>query len=146
MSDADGLWTKLNDIFHFTVDAAASADNAKLPKFWDKQTDALKQDWSKETVWLNPPFSRIEEFLGKAKTATLTVAIVPATALTTRYFASVKSDWMAIPPTRVHFDPPTGVRKKVQHATHGYPFLIYGQPRKEQIAALEQMGMVCYRC
>jgi phage N-6-adenine-methyltransferase len=40
----------------FTLDAAASEHNAKAPKYYDKETDGLKQSWKNETVWLNPPY------------------------------------------------------------------------------------------
>jgi phage N-6-adenine-methyltransferase len=50
----------------FTVDAAASAENAMLPKFWTLADDALKQPWGRERVWCNPPYSRLENWLDKA--------------------------------------------------------------------------------
>jgi site-specific DNA-methyltransferase (adenine-specific) len=53
----DWLFGMLNDEFNFTVDAAASADNAKVERFWSSTVDGLKQDWRGETVWVNPPFS-----------------------------------------------------------------------------------------
>jgi phage N-6-adenine-methyltransferase len=47
---------KLNREFGFTLDAAASAENAKCTKFYDVKTNGLAQDWSKDVVWLNPPY------------------------------------------------------------------------------------------
>ena len=52
------LFSALNDEFHFTVDAASTDENALCEKHWTKETDGLKQDWSKETVWCNPPYGR----------------------------------------------------------------------------------------
>jgi len=53
----------------FVLDAAAEDWNAKCKHYYDEQTDALKQDWSKwPTIWCNPPFSAslIERFVLKA--------------------------------------------------------------------------------
>lgn len=52
--------------YRFTVDAAASVENALLPRFWTKADDALRQLWSGERVWCNPPFSNLEPWLHKA--------------------------------------------------------------------------------
>jgi phage N-6-adenine-methyltransferase len=51
-----------NAKYHLTCDAAASARNAKCPKFFSKKQDGLKQDWGTERVWCNPPYGRV---LGK---------------------------------------------------------------------------------
>lgn len=51
------LFDGINKEFHFTLDAAASAENTKVAgKFFTKETNALEQDWGKEVVWLNPPY------------------------------------------------------------------------------------------
>ena len=42
----------------FEIDAAASSENTLCPKFWDEQTDALKQDWCGKRSWCNPPYGR----------------------------------------------------------------------------------------
>ena len=61
------LFDPLNDEFRFTVDAAASPDNALLPCFWTPETDALNQDWSGHRVWCNPPYGREQRaFIEKA--------------------------------------------------------------------------------
>lgn len=52
--------------FRFTVDAAASAGNAKLPRFWTVDDDALTQVWRGERVWCNPPYSDIRPWVEKA--------------------------------------------------------------------------------
>ena len=48
----------LKTVIDFTVDAAASAENAKHERFWTIEDDGLAQDWTKETVWVNPPYGR----------------------------------------------------------------------------------------
>lgn len=44
--------------FHFTLDACATPENAKCPKYYTREQDGLAQDWSGETVWCNPPYGR----------------------------------------------------------------------------------------
>lgn len=43
--------------FHFTLDVCATADNAKVPKFFSPEEDGLKQSWKGETCWMNPPYN-----------------------------------------------------------------------------------------
>lgn len=66
--------------FDFTVDVAASADNAKLPRFYSIEDDGLAQDWSGERVYCNPPYSSIEPWAEKAHQcgAELVVMLLPA--------------------------------------------------------------------
>lgn len=52
--------------FGFTVDVAASATNAKLPRFFDRDTNGLMQPWAGERVWCNPPYSDIRPWVEKA--------------------------------------------------------------------------------
>ena len=60
------LFDPLHAEHRFTLDAAASADNALLPKFFDMKADGLRQSWAGEMVWCNPPFSNIGEWVEKA--------------------------------------------------------------------------------
>lgn len=50
----------------FTVDVAASAENAKCLRFYDLASDGLAQSWAGELVWCNPPFSRLMPWVQKA--------------------------------------------------------------------------------
>jgi site-specific DNA-methyltransferase (adenine-specific) len=50
----------------FTLDACASAANAKCPRYFDREQDGLKQPWT-GVVWCNPPYGRtIGEWVRKA--------------------------------------------------------------------------------
>ena len=85
------LFDELNKEFAFTIDAAATPDNAKLPRFWTPEKDALAQEWGGERVWLNPPYGReLAQWTRKAaesvqKPGTIVVMLIPART-DTRWF------------------------------------------------------------
>ena len=57
----------LNEEFHFTLDPAASDDNAKCEKYYTKEQNGLAQSWQGETVFCNPPYGRnVGEWVKKA--------------------------------------------------------------------------------
>jgi site-specific DNA-methyltransferase (adenine-specific) len=61
------LFDELNEEFQFERDVAANEQNAKCAKFFTEADDGLKQDWSKDVCWLNPPYGRaIASWLRKA--------------------------------------------------------------------------------
>jgi hypothetical protein len=60
------VFADLNDRFRFTIDVAASKENAKLERFYTAEDDGLSKDWSGERVWVNPPYSDIEPWVAKA--------------------------------------------------------------------------------
>jgi len=80
-------FTPLHARFRFTVDAAATAANARLDRFWTAEDDALSLSWAGERVWCNPPYSHPslgrwaekaqDEWLGLAPPG-LIVMLVPA--------------------------------------------------------------------
>lgn len=52
------FFKKLDEVFNFKLDAAATKKNTKCKKFFSKKDDALSLSWeSNGYVWLNPPFS-----------------------------------------------------------------------------------------
>ena len=73
-----------NTLYHFTLDAAATTENAKCQRFFTKEDDALAQDWGGEIVWCNPPYGRsIRKWVKKAyeesrKPGTKVVMLLPA--------------------------------------------------------------------
>ncbi len=76
------LFNPLNDEFGFTLDVAATIENAKCEKFWTIQDDGLKMPWN-GTCWLNPPYGRdvpkwLERALTESYHGTIIVALVPA--------------------------------------------------------------------
>lgn len=71
-STPQGFWEALNKEFDFDVDAAASAENRKLDRYFGldhpHQNNALAMEWHPygQRFWLNPPYSKCREFIGKA--------------------------------------------------------------------------------
>lgn len=69
--------------FGFTIDAAASRSNARLPRFWTAEDNALTQDWTGDRVWCNPPYSDLKPWVRKAHSESfggcpLIVMLLPA--------------------------------------------------------------------
>ena len=68
------LYASLDAEFHFTLDAAATAENARSPTFLTRAENALLARWSlipshrvgRPIIWLNPPYSKIKLFIAKA--------------------------------------------------------------------------------
>lgn len=61
------VYDALNNEFGFTLDAAASDDNAKCGRYYTSETDGLSQCWQGETVFCNPPYGKtIGDWVRKA--------------------------------------------------------------------------------
>ena len=76
-----GLFYVLDGQYGFTVDAAASNDNALCSKYWTEKDDGAAQSWAGERVWCNPPYGReATPFIRKAasREADLAVLLLPA--------------------------------------------------------------------
>lgn len=52
------LFNYLDGIFHFTLDPCANDQNFKCAKYFTKEQDGLRQDWSHDVVFVNPPYGR----------------------------------------------------------------------------------------
>lgn len=64
------LFDQLNEEFHFTIDVCASHGRQMVERYWDPETDGLKQRWYGETCWMNPPYGReIKHWVEKARRA-----------------------------------------------------------------------------
>jgi phage N-6-adenine-methyltransferase len=53
------VFDPLNKEFKFTLDVAASDENALCDSYYTKEDDGTKQDWGGHTVWCNPPFDHL---------------------------------------------------------------------------------------
>ena len=63
------LFELLDKEFCFTLDAAASAENAKCERYFTKEQSGLGSSWAGERVWINPPYDHksLTAFIGKAR-------------------------------------------------------------------------------
>lgn len=73
----------LNDEFHFTLDPCSTHMNAKCEKHYTREEDGLRQSWTGETVFCNPPYGRelpawIEKAAKSAGSGTIVVMLLPA--------------------------------------------------------------------
>lgn len=72
-ADADDRWTpqwlfdRLNLVHRFTLDAAASFENAKCAHFFSRDDDGLTKSWRDQIVWVNPPFSDLSAWVAYAR-------------------------------------------------------------------------------
>lgn len=73
------LFAALNREFAFTLDAAATAENALCPMFFTEEQDGLAQKWGRHRVFLNPPYGReVYAWTRKAREAAASGAVVVA--------------------------------------------------------------------
>jgi site-specific DNA-methyltransferase (adenine-specific) len=81
------IWEDLTKEFNFTLDACASDNNHLLPKYYTKETNCLKQDWTDEVVYLHPMFDmHIGKFVEKAHNSKCTTIMLLPASTHTRYF------------------------------------------------------------
>ncbi len=77
------IFKVLDNEFHFTLDVAASAKNAKCERYFTKEQNGLAQEWS-GVCWCNPPYGReAKDWIIKAYNSAIegkatTVLLVPA--------------------------------------------------------------------
>ena len=87
-STPQDFFDELDKEFNFTLDPCATSENAKCNKYFTVEDDGLKQDWSNDVVFMNPPYGReIKYWVQKAfeeslKGATV-VCLIPARTDTT---------------------------------------------------------------
>lgn len=76
----DSVFLPLDEEFGFTLDVAASPENAKCEKFYTADDDGISQPWE-GVVWCNPPYSEIGLWVRKAQESRATatsVLLLPA--------------------------------------------------------------------
>jgi site-specific DNA-methyltransferase (adenine-specific) len=86
------VFDRLHAEFSFTLDPAATKENAKCRRFYTALENGLKQPWTGERVFCNPPYGRvIGAWVEKMATggATVCVGLLPART-DTRWF----HDWI----------------------------------------------------
>lgn len=110
----DAFWQRVDAKYHFTLDAAADAENTKCKKFFSKENNALRYGHVlvDEVVWCNPPYGGgllgmpqwSAAFARWAKQGNVVVALLPV-ATGSRWFKSVWNNaaeiWLLMP--RIQF-------------------------------------------
>jgi phage N-6-adenine-methyltransferase len=113
------VFDMLNDEFHFTLDAAASVENAKCEKFYTKENDGLKMPWGGEIVFCNPPYSQLRAWIQKARASldfgATTVMLIPSRTDTAAFHNHIYKQ----PDTEIRF---LRGRLKFGDAKAGAPF------------------------
>lgn len=74
-------FAKLDERFQFSIDVAASTENAKCERFYSFEDNGLAKSWAFERIYCNPPYSEIAPWIEKAwsePSAELTVLLLPA--------------------------------------------------------------------
>ena len=117
----DDLFSQINNEFGFTLDVAASAENAKCTNFIDKDADAMVVDWGRNVCWLNPPYGAsgkytlkrwVERAQEQANKGATVVMLIPART-NTEWFHTI-----CLAKCEVRF---LRGRPKFGNATHGLP-------------------------
>lgn len=118
------FFNPLNTEFNFTIDVAADSQNRKVDNYFSAQDNGLKQDWSNQVVWCNPPYGRnVPDWLKKGKEAaskgTVSVFLIPARTNTTWFHSlCLSSDEIRFVKGRPKFYNFASADKE---ATHGLP-------------------------
>jgi phage N-6-adenine-methyltransferase len=113
----DLLWSKLNNQYGFTLDAAASQLNSKCQLFYSQQNSFLTNyvvDPS-HIIWCNPPFSCAHNFINKlgeigSNGTTKIVSIYRSDNMETKTWSKIwaNASWVFIFSKRIHYINPVG--------------------------------------
>ena len=76
------LFDKYDAIYHFTLDAASSDENAKVANHYTAMDNGLLQKWG-GVVWLNPPYGKqigkwVKKAYEESKDGATVVCLLPA--------------------------------------------------------------------
>lgn len=114
----------LNDEFDFTLDPCALPDTAKCDKFFTPETNGLKQDWSNDIVFMNPPYGRgqnvyswVEKAYNSALDGGTAICLLPLSGDTKWYHDFVmRSHEIRFVKDRIWFEL-NGVAARANHAS-----------------------------
>jgi site-specific DNA-methyltransferase (adenine-specific) len=74
-------------MYNFTLDPAATSENAKCKKYYTTKENGLLQNWSDDIVFCNPPYGReIGKWVKKGSESTNTVVMLLPARTDTRWF------------------------------------------------------------
>lgn len=76
------LFDALDKEFGFTLDPCSNGENNKCTRFFTMQENGLLQDWGGEVVFMNPPYSQVNDWMrkayGAAQEGATVVCLVPS--------------------------------------------------------------------
>ena len=86
----DDVFRDLDMEFNFNLDPCASEENKKCNQFFSLEQNGLNQNWGGQSVFCNPPYSQIYNWVEKCYTEslkpnTVVVMLIPSRT-DTRYF------------------------------------------------------------
>jgi len=88
VSSKDNTWetpwrffNELDKEFNFTLDPCAQDETAKCKKYYTAETNGLDKDWSKDIVFMNPPYGGntgtwIEKALDESRKGSVVVCLI----------------------------------------------------------------------
>lgn len=90
-STPQDFFDNLNNEFNFTLDPCATKENRKCEKYFSIEQDGLKQDWSNNIVFCNPPYGKeickwVEKCYMESKKDNTTVVLLIPARTDTKYF------------------------------------------------------------
>lgn len=146
------IFDVLNHEFEFTLDPCCSPLTAKVKsKFYTEADDGLSKDWSKDVVFMNPPYGKaLPKWVRKAyeesrKGATV-VCLIPA-RLDPKYWHDycLPHGLIAVPEGRIYFEI-NGKRMKGS-PPFAAAFVVFSPPEKKQFvkAKLTEFGKAYLR-
>lgn len=101
------LFAALNAEFNFTLDVCATAKNAKCPRYLTEADDGLWHSWAGEVVFMNPPYSKVDQWMGKAalegENGATVVCLVPSRTDVGWFWEHARRGQIRFIRGRVHF-------------------------------------------
>lgn len=84
------FFNKLNKTYKFTLDPCSTSESAKCEKYYTLEDDGLSKSWKNETVFVNPPYGKIKDWVKKShdesiNNGAVVVMLIPART-DTRYW------------------------------------------------------------
>jgi phage N-6-adenine-methyltransferase len=142
----DDFWRAIHSEFDFQLDAAASPDNARCPKYYTAEQDSLSEScqWITDEVrrvWINPGFNNIGPWCAKAhrevagKGSGAAVVILSLVSPSTEWWmkwAEKASKIRLIGGRRIQFDPPSREIKRSSNARENCVIVYRGDDQPDR--------------
>lgn len=139
------LFDVLNDEFGFTLDPCATSQNAKCNKFFTIEDNGLHKDWSKDVVFMNPPYGKeiprwVEKAYNEALCGATVVCLIPARTDTSYWHKYIMlADEIRFISGRVKFTNP--FHRKPMAAPFPSCIVVFGERMRNGLTSKE-----CVKC